>query len=383
MLAYVSPASSNTNSPRHNTSVQLPAATMTSSGLRPTANAGAASRGSAPSSATTSPLFQPSHPATPPAFALASPFPVRLSNIGKSLSTAGTGSKPSPVGTPFKGMHDKFDLDDASALQTTTPEPIVRRCENLQRGLREFEDILLDEVESSESSSDMSDVEDMEMTMDEAKVKRTHKEKSTAGWQKGVARDTPRFQLIVDVPLWTPGCFQGTIVDLSVLLSAYSDNLASSPFVDLSSMQDVRDKTLASLHAVVDNLRLRGGVRTTYRLLSTANGGSWGCIRVAPFMASTYKHQSFINRNEARANPPAALRRSTFAGPALSHRLFGGLGGSLSTHDTVLAGGASEDEKQEAARVVKLALEKDSNGNIPEARVFLLALNGQPALIIT
>ncbi|KAJ9125208.1 hypothetical protein QFC22_000162 [Naganishia vaughanmartiniae] len=334
---------------------------MTSSGLRPGANAGAAPRVSAPSSATTSPLFQPSHPATPPAFALASPHPVRLSNIGKSLSVAGTGSlRPSPAGTPFKGMHDKFDLDDASALQTTTPEPIVRRCENLQQGLREFEDILLDEVESSESSSDMSDVEDMEMTIDDEKAKRTRKEKRTAGWQKGVARDTPRFQLIVDVPLWTPGCFQ-----------------------DLSSMQDVRDKTLASLHAIVDNLRLRGGVRTTYRLLSTANGGSWGCIRVAPFMASTYKHQSFINRNEPRFTAPAALRRSTFAGPALSQRLFGGLGCSLSAQHTVLAGGASEDEKQEAARVVKLALEKDSDGIIPEARVFLLALNGQPALIIT
>ncbi|KAJ9097307.1 hypothetical protein QFC21_004976 [Naganishia friedmannii] len=361
MLAYVSPASSSTNSPRHNTNVQLPAATMTSSGLRPTANTGAASRGSAPSSATTSPLFQPSHPATPPAFALASPVPVRLSNIGKSLSVTGTASlKPSPVGTPFKGMHDKFDLDGASALQTTTPEPIVRRCENLQRGLREFEDILLDEVESSESSSDISDVEDMEMTMENAKAQRTRKDERTAEWQKGVARDTPRFQLIVDVPLWTPGCFQ-----------------------DLSSMQDVRDKTLASLHTVVDNLRLRGGVRTTYRLLSTANGGSWGCIRVAPFMSSTFKHQSFINRNETKVNAPAALRRSTFAGPALSHRLFGGLGGSLSTHHALLAGGASEDEKQEAARVVKMALEKDGDGVIPEARVFLLALNGQPALIIT
>lgn len=83
-----------------------------------------------------------------------------------------------------------------------------------------------------------------------------------------------------------------------------------------------------------------------------------------------------------------AFRRQTFAGPALSRHLFAGGSidstGLLPSHASPnAAGGTSEDEKQEVARVVKLALEKDGDGFIPESNVFLLAINGQPALIIT
>lgn len=225
MLAYISPSTSNTNSPRHTSNAQLPTVTMAPSALsRSSANAAAASRGSAPASATTSPLFQPSHPATPPAFALASPHPVRLNALGKSLSIAGAvSSKASSAGTPSKGLdhlglHDSFVLDDASALQTSSPEPTVRRCKDLRSGLREFEDILLDEVESSESSSDTSDIDEMEM--DAGVARRARKGKTPTGWKKGVARDMPRFQLIVDVPLWTPGCFQGQFQLISCVASS-------------------------------------------------------------------------------------------------------------------------------------------------------------------
>jgi hypothetical protein len=209
MLAYISPATSNSNSPR-SSNAQLPG-TMPHSALRSSANATTASRGSAPASATTSPLFQPSHPATPPAFALASPHPVRLNVLGKTMSGFGAASsKASSAGTPSKGLDqlglNDFSLDGGSALDTASPEPVVRRCKDLKRALQEFEDNLLDEVESSESSSDASDVGEMEM---DGSVRRTRKSKTPTGWKKGVARDTPRFQLIVDVPLWTPGCFQG------------------------------------------------------------------------------------------------------------------------------------------------------------------------------
>lgn len=213
MLAYISPATSNSNSPRSN-NAQLPSVMPHSALSRSSANATIASRSSTPASATTSPLFQPSHPATPPAFALASPHPVRLNVLGKSLSIiGGVSSKASSAGTPSKGMehlglNDNFALDDASALETASPEPVVRRCKDLARALREFEDNLLDEVESSGSSSESSDVGEMEM--DDGGVRRARKGKTPpTGWKKGVARDMPRFQLIVDVPLWTPGCFQG------------------------------------------------------------------------------------------------------------------------------------------------------------------------------
>lgn len=154
-------------------------------------------------------------------------------------------------------------------------------------------------------------------------------------------------------------------------------------------MQDVRDRTLSSLHTIVDNLRLRGGVRTSYRLVPTANGESWGCIRVAPFMSSsmTHGHQSYINRNDQKAAAPAAFRRSTFAGPTFARNLY--VGGSvdstgfLASHANTHAGGTSEDEKQDVARVIKLALENEGDGMIPEANAYLLALNGQPAFIIT
>lgn len=224
MLAYISPATSNSNSPR-NSNAQLPSVMPHSALSRSSANATTASRSSTPASATTSPLFQPSHPATPPAFALASPHPVRLNVLGKSLSIiGGVSSKASSAGTPSKGMdhlglNDNFALDDASALETASPEPVVRRCKDLQRALREFEDNLLDEVESSESSSESSDVGEMEM--DGGSVRRTRKGKTPTGWKKGVARDMPRFQLIVDVPLWTPGCFQGQSEPALAYESAY------------------------------------------------------------------------------------------------------------------------------------------------------------------
>jgi hypothetical protein len=103
--------------------------------------------------------------------------------------------------------------------------------------------------------------------------------------------------------------------------------------------------------------------------------------------STSHGHQSFINRNEQKPGVPAAFRRSTFAGPAFSRHLFAGASidstGFLSSQANVHAGGTSEDEKQEVARVVKLALEKDGDGLIPESNVFLLALHGQPALIIT
>ena len=35
------------------------------------------------------------------------------------------------------------------------------------------------------------------------------KEKPSRGWRKGVARESVRFQLMVDVPCWEPGCYSG------------------------------------------------------------------------------------------------------------------------------------------------------------------------------
>jgi hypothetical protein len=109
-------------------------------------------------------------------------------------------------------------------------------------------------------------------------------------------------------------------------------------------MQALRDKTLKALHNLIDSLHLRG-IRSTYRLHSTANGGAWGCIRVAPFMSSRL----------------GQTRRSTVAGslPTTSSSWSGdGKAAMLEKKEM--------DEKERVAERIKKALEEDGEGIVEE-----------------
>jgi hypothetical protein len=102
--------------------------------------------------------------------------------------------------------------------------------------LKELHEILMGDVEeSSESSSDddepaeafnleMNDEEKGELKdsagspaavgirsgrRESMLLAQRPQEKPSKGWRKGVARESVRFQLMVDVPCWEPGCYSG------------------------------------------------------------------------------------------------------------------------------------------------------------------------------
>ncbi|KAI9637268.1 uncharacterized protein MKK02DRAFT_32153 [Dioszegia hungarica] len=77
-----------------------------------------------------------------------------------------------------------------------------------------------------------------------------------------------RAELIVDVPVWSPGCFQ-----------------------DLSTLHALRDTTLSHTHSLLAHLMSVHGITASYRLLARSavshgrgdpRHSGWGCIRLAP-----------------------------------------------------------------------------------------------------
>lgn len=299
------------------------------------------------------------HSVTPPPFALASEKSNTLLatppiGMGRNNSTF-LGSAVNPLSTAAYGTFD-YDTEASHYLAK-------RVLGDMSIALKELEEILMGDVESSESSSDEDEQEDLfhndfeEEAAGEKKRSITaagQYQKPSKGWRKGVARESVRFQLLVDVPCWEPGCY-----------------------TDLSTMHALRDKTLKVLHNLVDSLHLRG-VRTSYRLQTTANGGAWGCIRVAPFMSSRLPPSALSHHYHAKSplsaapvTPSSILlnRRSTVAGSLP-------VGSSLMQRREM-------DEKEKVAKRIRLALEKDGEGIVEENRTYLLAVNGQPALIMT
>lgn len=325
------------------------------------------------------------------------------------------------------GMDRKDSLDTMFDYESEGLIFPAKRMDGLEPALRELVEILMGDVESSGSEGE-SDGEDdglhheMEMEPHPSDGKK-HKRHSFAssvgapekererepepgigirsgrrksrmmevkmrpaakGWRKGVAKESVKIQLMVDLPCWEPGCYN-----------------------DLSSMHALRDKTLQALHVVVDALTIRG-IRTTYRLHSTANGGAWGCIRVAPVLgsklplqrgqidgqSSTFKDKenSETTSSSITAATPASLlsiRRSTVANPGnkgvnpLSTSWNEKATGVKSVEDAKKEREREMDEKERVAKRVKKALEQDGQGIVEEYRSYLLAINGQPALVLT
>lgn len=157
---------------------------------------------------------------------------------------------------------------------------------------------------------------------------------------------------------------------------------------DLSSMHALRDKTLQALHIVVDALTIRG-IRTTYRLHSTANGGAWGCIRVAPVLGSKLPLQrgqveasGSSSKDKENSEKPSAvtaatpasilsIRRSTVANP--SNKGMNPLSTSWNEKSNAQSVEAARkereremDEKERVAKRVKKALEQDGQGIVEE-----------------
>lgn len=188
--------------------------------------------------------------------------------------------------------------------------------------------------------------------------------------------------------------------------------------LDLSTMHSLRDRTLRTLHNVIDDLKIRAGVRTTYRLLSTAQGGAWGCIRVAPLASRSSSSSSAAGRagtsatRSATNGRPAVASRNTLDSVEKSSSGVGAVPqgfprtlavnrrttlaavdkgrpvGRLATGESNLVADAQaalddDKNKRETGERVRDAVDKDARGNIDEGRYYVLAVGGQPALVIT
>lgn len=176
------------------------------------------------------------HPVTPPPFTLATEKP---STTAKTVGPGALGRQYSNFGlastsnTAAGGMYGSFDYESEGSSYP------AKRMPDVHEALKELHEILMGDVGSSESSSDseggagegtfeMDDEDEGDEARDEVRMPveppsvgirsgrrasllaaQKPREKPSKGWRKGVARESVRFQLMVDVPCWEPGCYSG------------------------------------------------------------------------------------------------------------------------------------------------------------------------------
>ncbi|WRT68251.1 uncharacterized protein IL334_005227 [Kwoniella shivajii] len=216
--------------------------------------------------------------------------------------------------------------------------------------------------------------------------------KSLAGSLAG-SWEVERAELIVDIPVWSPGCFQ-----------------------DLSTLHALRDTTLSHTHALLSHLLNDHSVPATYRLLArscvqpnhhdhTSHHHGWGCIRLAPSITSPISTQIELKPSVRRASlvhshssPITHTRKNN---RNVSHDL------DNNCHENVIIESDDEDnnfefeiklkegysrssisisddesdEEEESADVI-VGREIERRGG-KEGMAFLMTLFGQPALILT
>ncbi|RSH88603.1 hypothetical protein EHS25_002830 [Saitozyma podzolica] len=247
----------------------------------------------------------------------------------------------------------------------------------------------------------------------------------SAGGSLGGSWETERAELIVDIPVWSPGCFQ-----------------------DLSTLHALRDTTLCHTHALLAYLLREHSIPASYRLLARSAIGSgsspsphgWGCIRLAPTVTTSpvvpkvelkpkYRRTSFVyeGEREKRATTAHIENRpvtgvaglglvpthdipsigETMAKPKPKRTQVDRAHGNVTrtpewTFEHALAdesdeededvhvslkegyrsGSASDDEDEEECADVIVARELDRRG-AKEGSAFLMTLFGGPALILT
>lgn len=119
---------------------------------------------------------------------------------------------------------------------------------------------------------------------------RNSERRGTQGRLMSSSWEAERADLIVDYPVWSPGCFQGTLRFSHASDSEYS---LTRQRTDLSTLQSLREKTLSHIHLLLSHLQNVHNIHATYRLLArsavsfpTTNPSpfhhGWGCIRLAP-----------------------------------------------------------------------------------------------------
>ncbi|KAL7423480.1 hypothetical protein Q5752_001060 [Cryptotrichosporon argae] len=204
-------------------------------------------------------------------------------------------------------------------------------------------------------------------------------------------------ELIVDIPVWNPGCF-----------------------TDLSTLHALRDTTLAHTHAIIGHLAAHAQ-HASYRLLARCpNSVGWGCIRLAPAAGDSDGDGAGVGPGTGPgASPRTAVRRTSFVKPERADHIEyavrtaaaaprrGSLGLSFEhaidddddAEDNEIDGScpgtgagrrvklrtgystasSDEDDDEEADVLVKREVERRGG---KEGTSFVMILRGQPALIL-
>lgn len=119
---------------------------------------------------------------------------------------------------------------------------------------------------------------------------RSIERRGTQGRMMSGSWEAERADLIVDYPVWSPGCFQGK---LQFRRAPDPEHSLTHHRTDLSTLQSLREKTLSHIHLLLSHLQNAHHIHATYRLLARSAVAcpvsnpspfyhGWGCIRLAP-----------------------------------------------------------------------------------------------------
>ncbi|WWC90860.1 uncharacterized protein L201_005797 [Kwoniella dendrophila CBS 6074] len=202
--------------------------------------------------------------------------------------------------------------------------------------------------------------------------------------------EVERAELIVDIPVWSPGCFQ-----------------------DLSTLHALRDTTLSHTHALLSHLLNAHSTPATYRLLARScvqpnhqhhlsHHHGWGCIRLAPSITSpisshielkpSVRRASLVHTHStpnvhirkpspSRVNHDKAIVESDDEDEAFEVKLKEGFSRSSIATSSSSSDEESDNDEEESADVI-VGREIEKRGG-KEGMAFLMTLFGQPALILT
>ncbi|AFR95778.1 hypothetical protein C343_03884 [Cryptococcus neoformans C23] len=208
--------------------------------------------------------------------------------------------------------------------------------------------------------------------------------RGTQGRMMSGSWEAERADLIVDYPVWSPGCFQ-----------------------DLSTLQSLREKTLSHIHLLLSHLQNAHHIHATYRLLARSAVScpvsnpspfyhGWGCIRLAPCASQEYgragakvRRASLVHSGRPSSfSPERKMSDSAVVdsddedvSPQMSPRAAAA---EIKLREGFWSGSASgsEDEDEEEVADVIVAREIEKRGG-KEGMAFLMTLFGQPAIILT
>lgn len=201
-----------------------------------------------------------------------------------------------------------------------------------------------------------------------AEISRTRKSRAA---ELGISPVSPGgrernvLEFVVDVPVWSQGCF-----------------------ADLSTLHALRDTTLSHTHALVAHLNDEFAIQSSYRLLARRPSAvGWGCVRLSPSFLDGEAHSppqprrrtSFVQTEEmplpGRSRPIATRRVTNSAIESDDDDDQAALKPGYSNVSTV-----SDDEGDDEADALVKA-EVDAHGH-KEGTAFILELKGVKTLVL-